>query len=321
MPTRRSLLSTMILLLLTIFVGVCRPALSLEPAEIYERWGAAVVTVIGQDQLGSGFMIPPTGYIVTNYHVIQNQPSLSIQFQDGTRHEVSRLVAQDPYRDLAVLAVDAARLPMVVLGDSDAVRVGEHVVAIGSPFGLSETVTTGIISQVRHLEDVTLLQTTAPLSPGNSGGPLFNERGEVIGVNKLAGNPQVRVQNINFSIAIRELEKTLGVPLSVQPRQAQPPAGTAAVPTAPAPSSEPSESPSSWGLLLILAVAVSLGLVGWRGLRRPNPVTSGEPVSGFPGRELEVGSPSAVSSAFCPECGQPIAGGSQLCPYCGGTVN
>jgi S1-C subfamily serine protease len=84
---------------------------------------------------------------------------MCLQFQDGTRHEVSRLVAQDPHRDLAGIAVEAAT---VVLGDSNAVRVGEHVVAIGSPFGLSETVTTGIISQVRHLEGVTPDPPAAP---------------------------------------------------------------------------------------------------------------------------------------------------------------
>jgi serine protease Do len=159
----------------------------LEPADIFERWGPSVVTIRvarpGVEGIGSGFVIPPNGMIVTNYHVVRGASDLMVRLATGEQRPVTTVVMADAERDLAVLSIDPTNLRQVALGDSNKIRVGERVVAIGSPQGLSNSVSVGNVSQVRLKGEVAVIQTTAPLSPGNSGGPLFNERGDVIGVN------------------------------------------------------------------------------------------------------------------------------------------
>lgn len=198
-----------------------RPASALEPSEIYERWGAAVVTVTGSRNVGSGFAIPPTGYILTNAHVIRGESWLEVILPTGERRHVASVVMEDPSRDLAVLSVAPAPSTTVVLGDSDAAKVGERVVVIGSPRGLRQTVTDGILSQIRSPgeREITLLQTTAPISPGSSGGPLFNDRGEVIGIVSFSFRES---QNLNFAVGINEVKKLLGIPLARGPSRSLP---------------------------------------------------------------------------------------------------
>ncbi|MDX1437075.1 MAG: trypsin-like peptidase domain-containing protein [Anaerolineales bacterium] len=147
---------------------------------------------------GSGFVIDDSGHIVTNYHVVDGSEALEVHFQSGfkTRGEV---IGLDPDSDLAVIKVDApaAELAPLALGDSESLRVGQAVVAIGNPFGLDSTMTTGIISALgRTLDSLRetpdgrvftagdIIQTDAAINPGNSGGPLLNLNGEVIGVNR-----------------------------------------------------------------------------------------------------------------------------------------
>ena len=143
--------------------------------------------------VGSGFIVSADGYIVTNHHVISRATAVHV-ILDGGRQIEARIVGRDPRADLAVLKVDPrAPLPFVNWGNSDAMRIGQAVVAIGNPFGLSQTVTTGILSaRGRHLRNfgdfagssfVDYLQTDAAINKGNSGGPLFNRTGDVIGVN------------------------------------------------------------------------------------------------------------------------------------------
>jgi S1-C subfamily serine protease len=176
-------------------------AASMTINQIYERAAPGVVrvnrntnstsTFSDPSGLGSGFVIDKTGHIVTNYHVVEGASEVNVSFsnRDTVRAEI---VGTDPSTDLAVLRVEtsANALTPLPLGNSDKVRVGDPVVAIGNPFGLDRTVTSGIVSALQRLITAPnsfaidhVIQTDAPINPGNSGGPLLNARGQVIGVN------------------------------------------------------------------------------------------------------------------------------------------
>jgi serine protease Do len=153
--------------------------------------------------LGSGFVISPDGYIVTNNHVIEDVDTIKVAFMDGREVE-AEIVGRDPKTDLALIRVKAdTELFALPLGDSDAVRPGEWVVAIGNPFGLEHTVTAGIVSAKHRIigqgsyDDY--IQTDAAINPGNSGGPLLNLKGEVVGINT-AINP--RANTIGFAVPV-----------------------------------------------------------------------------------------------------------------------
>mgnify|MGYP001350068626 CR=1 FL=1 len=154
--------------------------------------------------LGSGFVIDPEGYIVTNAHVIERATEIQVTFTDGTQLP-ARVVGRDPQTDLALLKVDADKeLPWVEFGDSDAVRVGDWVIAVGNPFGLGGTVSAGIVSargrdiQAGPYDD--FLQIDAPINPGNSGGPTFAMDGKVVGVNTAIASPTGGNVGIGFAI-------------------------------------------------------------------------------------------------------------------------
>jgi S1-C subfamily serine protease len=170
--------------------------------EIYRRSAPAVVQVTtthgggrsgadGAQALGSGFVIDKSGHIVTNYHVVEGADSIEVSFSNKDTLEAT-VVGSDPSTDLAVLDVDAGAraLAPLALADSDAVRVGDPVVAIGNPFGLERTVTAGIVSALQREVSAPngytidhVIQTDAPINQGNSGGPLIDANGEVVGVN------------------------------------------------------------------------------------------------------------------------------------------
>jgi len=139
-----------------------------------------------QTSLGSGVIVSREGHILTNHHVIANMDTIEVQLTDG-RVEPATLIGTDEQTDIAVLKITATDIEPLPLGDSDQVRVGQMVFAVGNPFGLQETVTQGIISAKgrRALADsgVEMLQTDAAVNQGNSGGPLLNLRGEIIGIN------------------------------------------------------------------------------------------------------------------------------------------
>ena len=179
---------------------------TLSPAEIATRAGAAVVMIRAGDGFGSGF-VAANGRVATSLHVISAGPPVTVVLPGGREIGDLTVVATDSDSDLAVLGVPGAIGPPLPLGDSDTARPGERVVAIGHPFGLDHTVSDGLLSAVRKLpQGLSLLQISAPISPGSSGGPLFNDRGEVIGVATLAS---IAGQNLNFCIPVNLLKPLL----------------------------------------------------------------------------------------------------------------
>ena len=163
-----------------------------------------------QQGTGSGFLIRPDGYIVTNYHVIQNAEKITVNLKGGKKYD-AKVVGSDRKYDLAILKIDAKNLPYLEMGDSDHLQIGQWVVAVGNPYGLHETVTIGIISALNRSisnsnEEGYLIQTDAAINPGNSGGPLVNLKGEVIGINEAILS---NAQNIGFAIPIKILKDNL----------------------------------------------------------------------------------------------------------------
>jgi serine protease Do len=154
---------------------------------LFDRDGDGIVYQAPPRQgLGSGFFISSDGYILTNYHVIENATEVHVKLMDG-REFKAEIVGTDENTDVALLRVDETGLPSLKLGDSEAMRVGDWVVAMGNPHGLGHTVTQGIVSAKGRsigagpFDD--FIQTDAAINPGNSGGPLFNLHGEVVGIN------------------------------------------------------------------------------------------------------------------------------------------
>ena len=188
--------------------------------KLFERASPAVVRITGQSinpyrqenrvrhRLGSGFLFDSGGLILTNSHVVFGLQSLAVTLDDGTNLP-ARLVGADPIFDLAVIQIprpDKGTLPTLKLGDSDRLRPGDEVIAIGNPLGLDQTITRGIVSGLNRTLPETplslmepLIQTDAAINPGNSGGPLLDRCGEVIGVNTATING---AQNIGFAIPI-----------------------------------------------------------------------------------------------------------------------
>ncbi|MFP5503202.1 MAG: S1C family serine protease [Candidatus Sericytochromatia bacterium] len=150
--------------------------------------------------VGSGFVVDANGLIVTNYHVVRGANTITVTTQTGREFQ-GRVVGADPSTDLAVIKVNAKGLKALKFAPPDSVRVGDWVVAIGSPLGLSNTVSAGIISALERdlgiTERAVVMQTDAAINPGNSGGPLINMKGEVVGVNIAIA---ARGQNIGFAI-------------------------------------------------------------------------------------------------------------------------
>lgn len=180
-----------------------------EQAEIFKRFGFPFFgggerTVPEQRGTGSGFIISEDGYILTNAHVVSDADEINVRLTDD-REFKGKVIGYDTQTDIAVVKISATGLPVVRIGDSDAVKVGEWVAAIGSPFGLTNSVTAGIVSaKSRSIEEniVPFIQTDVAINPGNSGGPLFNMRGEVIGINSQIFSTSGGSMGLSFAIPI-----------------------------------------------------------------------------------------------------------------------
>jgi serine protease Do len=159
--------------------------------------------------VGSGFIVDSKGFIITNAHVVEDSTKVTIRLQNGEQY-VASIVGTDEETDLAVLKIDAGKeLPTLKLGDSNAIQVGDWVLAIGSPFGLEQTVTAGIISKVQRETPVStpfqkFIQTDAAINRGNSGGPLVNLNGDVIGINSQIATSDGNSSGIGFALPSNE---------------------------------------------------------------------------------------------------------------------
>ncbi len=154
--------------------------------DFFKRFFDGEVPRQPDQSMGSGFVLTADGHIVTNNHVVEGASDIQVKLADG-RELSAKVLGRDPKSDLALLKVEATGLPVIPLGDSAALQVGEPVMAIGNPFGLDQTVTTGIVSATGRVIGSgpydNFIQTDASINPGNSGGPLINSRGEVVGIN------------------------------------------------------------------------------------------------------------------------------------------
>jgi serine protease Do len=185
------------------------PPRTLTPAEIASHALPAIVTMRTEQSLGTGFVIRADGWIATNLHVIVGGPRVKVTLADREL-DVVEVIAASPEHDLAVVRVEAHGLPVLALGDSDAMRPGDAVVAIGNPMGLENTVSNGLVSARRKFDaGVEVLQISAPIAPGSSGGPIFNDHGEVIGI---ATAVLEQGQNLNFGMPASYLVSMLRAP-------------------------------------------------------------------------------------------------------------
>jgi serine protease Do len=155
--------------------------------------------------VGSGFIVSPDGYIMTNAHVVQDASEVTVRLTDRREYR-AKVIGSDKVSDIAVIKIDGKNLPVVTVGNADALQVGEWVLAIGSPYNFDNTVTSGIVSaKARMLPSenyVPFIQTDVPVNPGNSGGPLFNMNGEVVGINSQIYSETGGFQGLSFAIPI-----------------------------------------------------------------------------------------------------------------------
>ncbi|MDC0749237.1 S1C family serine protease [Polyangium mundeleinium] len=191
------------------------------PAELFRDLSPSVVTIFvkkGEAQGGgTGFLIDEAGVVVTNHHVIEGATSARIKFENGAAYHDIQVLVDNREVDLALLAIDLKQ-PLeggappdakpLDLGDSEKIVVGERAIAIGNPLGLEHTLTDGLVSARRLHEGRQWIQISVPISPGNSGGPLFNMRGEVIGINTAQfGGAFAGAQNLNLAVPVNELKR------------------------------------------------------------------------------------------------------------------
>ena len=184
--------------------------------QIFEEFSKAIVVVGGENSygefgFGSGFIISPSGLFVTNYHVIEDMGNLAVALTGEELRilDVKSIIAKDAIKDIAVLKAEGQKLPYVFMGNSDLAKVGQRVFALGSPEGYTNTISDGIVSQIREFKaGIKSIQITTPTSQGSSGGALFNDKGEVIGI---TDSGDWYGQNINFAIPVNYVKELLGI--------------------------------------------------------------------------------------------------------------
>ena len=203
---------TLLLLLLIVGCQVPQPTVEGVTEEfiaVADKVIPAVVSIEAGEATGSGFIIDETGYIITNYHVIRNRTDIRTYLPDK-RIFAAELVGKDQETDVALLKVRGKDLPTVEFGNSDELKVGQKVAAIGNPFGLESSITTGIVSAKNRARGKTVyrdfIQTDANVNPGNSGGPLVNLNGEVVGMNTFI---LAQSEGLGFSIPSKLVERII----------------------------------------------------------------------------------------------------------------
>ncbi len=279
-----------------------QPASSEAASQVYERVGSGVVNItftarqqdifgrsVQQEGTGSGIIIDDQGHVITNQHVVAGATRLDITLADGTIY-IGELLASDSANDLALLRIQAPadrlrQLTTVPLGDSDSLKVGQAVIAIGNPFGLERSASMGIVSSLGRSRPglearliTNMIQTDAAINPGNSGGPLLNLRGEVIGINEQievsssGGSSQRGNIGIGFAIPVNTLKRYLPDLLAGrEPRHAY--IGIAGVPLTPT-LAEQLRAPVQQGVILTTVVPSGpAGRAGLRGGTRVDPAS------------------------------------------------
>jgi len=210
--------------------------------------------LVPQEGQGSGFIIDKEGHILTNYHVIADARQVEVTLNNRKAYRAT-VVGTDRSHDLAVIQIKAPDLPSMVLGDSRNLQVGQKVYAIGNPFGLSGTMTRGIVSSIRSVKEPDgmsideAIQTDAAINPGNSGGPLLNWHGEVIGINTMIASNSGQSAGIGFAIPINTAKAVLN-DLVTLGRVRRPALGVRTIPITPE-LAEQMGLPSDFGLLVI----------------------------------------------------------------------
>jgi S1-C subfamily serine protease len=200
-------------ILLILLIASAAIAQTKSPKEIAREISKAVVVVEALDERGtvtgqgSGFIVSETGAVITNLHVVAGASAAQIKLKTGAVYKTADVIAEDAGKDLIVLKINGGKMPRVTLGDSDKTEVGENIVVISSPEGLENSLSTGVISGVRRIENHRVFQITSPISQGSSGGALFNSSGEVIGV---VSSYFKSGQNINFAIPINYARGMIG---------------------------------------------------------------------------------------------------------------
>src|SRR5262252_5889269 len=210
--------------------------------------------LVPQEGQGSGFVIDKEGHILTNYHVIADARQVEVTLHNRKKYKAT-VIGTDPPHDLAVIQIKAPDLVPAVLGDSHNLQVGQKVYAIGNPFGLSGTMTRGIVSSIRPVREPNgamideAIQTDAAINPGNSGGPLMNWHGEVIGINTMILSNSNQSAGIGFAIPINTAKAVLN-DLMTLGRVRRPALGVRTVPISPELAEEMS-LPVDYGLLIV----------------------------------------------------------------------
>jgi S1-C subfamily serine protease len=213
--------------------------------------------LVPQEGQGSGFIIDKDGHIMTNYHVIAEARSVDVILHNQKKYP-AKVIGTDRAHDLAVIQIKASDLTPMVLGDSRHLQVGQKVYAIGNPFGLSGTLTSGIVSSVRSVDEPDglrieeAIQTDAAINPGNSGGPLLNRRGEVIGINTMIASNVGQSAGIGFAIPINTAKAVLNDLLTLGSVR-RPALGVRSIPVSPE-LAEQMGLAASYGLLIVQVV-------------------------------------------------------------------
>jgi len=210
--------------------------------------------LVPQEGQGSGFILDHDGHILTNYHVIADAQRIEVTLHNRKKYRAT-VVGQDRSQDLAIIQIKAPDLNPMTMGDSKNLQVGQKVYAIGNPFGLSGTLTSGIVSSIRQVQEPDgviideAIQTDAAINPGNSGGPLLNSRGEVIGINTMIASNVGQNAGIGFAIPINTAKAVLNDLLTLG-RVRRPALGVVTIPISPD-ISDQLGLPADYGLLVV----------------------------------------------------------------------